>query len=99
MSEGTKTCCDCHQEKPLDGFNRQRRNKDGHRSMCRPCDNARTRAYHTWYEREHGETYGDAWLRGYQETRGVSYWSEEHHRNRQRRYYAEKRTAEPSATE
>ena len=42
MPEGMKTCRDCHQVKPLDSFNRQRRNKDGHRSMCRRCDNART---------------------------------------------------------
>lgn len=99
MSDGMKTCSGCHETKPLDGFNRNRTKRDGRMSICRPCDNARTRSYHAWYEREHGESYVDAWLRGYQETRGVSYWSEEHHRNRQRRYYTEKRAAESSATE
>jgi len=91
--EQTKTCRDCHEVKPLDGFNRQRRSPDGRMPYCRPCDNARTRAYHRWYERKHGETYTHAWLANYKETRGVSYWSEDHHRKRQRRYAAEKRAA------
>lgn len=94
-----KTCSDCHETKPLDGFNRNRCKPDGHMSICRPCDNARSKRYQKWYRREHGETYGDMWLRGYEETRGVSYWSEEHHRNRQRRYAAEKRATESSATD
>lgn len=42
---GMKTCTQCGEEKPMDGFHRERRRKDGRRSECRACISDRTREY------------------------------------------------------
>lgn len=35
----TKLCTECGQDKPLESFRRQSKNKDGLKYMCRDCDN------------------------------------------------------------
>lgn len=42
MSEIEKSCCTCHQPKPLREFNRLTRSKDGRQPSCRECN----RQYH-----------------------------------------------------
>ncbi len=43
MVGGSKRCPKCQTEKPLEGFNRSRRSRDGHQSWCKLCSNRRSR--------------------------------------------------------
>lgn len=45
-SDGTRTCLDCGETKPLDSFPRDRSATKGRRSNCRPCHTARVKS---WY--------------------------------------------------
>lgn len=38
-----KVCTRCGEEKPLDGFPRNKRNRDGHHGWCKPCHAAKER--------------------------------------------------------
>lgn len=40
-----KKCSKCKKEQPLESFNRDAANKDGHRTYCRSCQTAYTRVY------------------------------------------------------
>ena len=40
-----KTCTKCNEEKPLEGFSKFARAKDGLMSQCKACDAARNKAY------------------------------------------------------
>lgn len=40
-----KVCSKCHEAKPLDGFTRDQRKRDGLQVQCKACDNARRRRY------------------------------------------------------
>ena len=43
----SKECRTCHITKPLDGFNKNCRSKDGHRSQCRECNSIGNKKYRT----------------------------------------------------
>ena len=38
-----KRCCDCDQEKPLEEFRKNSRNRDGKHFYCKPCHSLRSR--------------------------------------------------------
>jgi hypothetical protein len=46
-----RECRACHEVKPLAAFALSKRHRDGHVSICLPCDRARLAAY---YRRQHG---------------------------------------------
>lgn len=60
VEEPTKRCRDCRGRYPLHQFNRQRLNRDGHMSMCRPCDNARSLTWRIQHPGYHA-AYSAAW--------------------------------------
>ena len=39
-----KTCKRCGETKPLEGFYKDKKNKDGHRGICKTCDKAQVYA-------------------------------------------------------
>jgi hypothetical protein len=51
--EGTKRCPDCGMVKSLDEFPRNRADRTGYATYCKPCHNARTRAN---IQKNHGNT-------------------------------------------
>ena len=71
-----KTCPTCEQDKPLDGFHKNRNSKDGHAHICKPCAIKKTRLHYSlrdrderlevkraWQNknREHVNLYNDSW--------------------------------------
>lgn len=46
----SKICCNCHEQKALTAFNRDRRRPDGRRSECRACYAKRRKIYDQKYE-------------------------------------------------
>lgn len=46
MSSITKVCCQCKQEKPLDGFHRHKSRKDGHHAKCKACLKTKQQEYY-----------------------------------------------------
>lgn len=43
--ESEKRCPNCGEVKPLDGFNRNAGQPDGRQALCRPCHQAKTKAW------------------------------------------------------
>jgi formylmethanofuran dehydrogenase subunit E len=47
-----KQCPKCREELPLDSFAIDRRKKSGHKSICKPCDRAKSRRYYLEHREE-----------------------------------------------
>ena len=52
-----KVCRACGALKPLSDFNKDKTKKSGYRSLCRECDNAKSR---TWHEQNHARAAASA---------------------------------------
>lgn len=61
IEEPSKYCPECQARKVLSEFNRDRTSLDGGFRMCRPCSNAWSSSYNTWFLREHGTDPKSAW--------------------------------------
>lgn len=75
-----KECSRCHQLKPLDNFPRSHSNrvsKDGHRAMCKSCDNASRRTPHRrqWEKDRYNRLREDPKFRAKQAERAHAFYS------------------------
>lgn len=52
----TKTCNNCHSEKPLSEFNSKKNSKDGLQPWCRECNKQRSRQYYADNRESHKKT-------------------------------------------
>ena len=81
-----KRCPRCGETKSVDGFNRNRSNRDGLSSQCKECHRAVSRAYDEVH-REERRTYHRAYLEAHREERlAYSLAYNEAHREERRAY-------------
>lgn len=52
-----KTCRVCGEEKPLSEYTKSKGNRDGHVTICKPCDRAKAAAYRESHPTQWGEWY------------------------------------------
>lgn len=88
-----KTCRPCGETKPLDGFNRHRRSRDGRASHCRDCQRQRKVQYRSQqHVRERERRYTEQW-RAENPDYCREYLTRPEVRERRREYHAQYRAA------
>ena len=72
----TQTCTHCHAEKPLDGFYRNAKKRNGRSSWCKECSHAavRTRDWHG----ENRDKVNTNWMRSWDKAKGLIALIKEH---------------------
>lgn len=88
----TKVCTRCNQSLPLDAFVKDKNKRDGHASLCKPCNSARLLEFRN-RNPEHMREYGKRWYRKNLEKR------REHGRNARRAIAAANRANPPAIPE
>ena len=74
-----KQCSKCQQIKPLSEFHRNERSRDGHKSRCKPCNNADSAVWKQQNQERASKRYAEWAAKNRDKTRAASKrWNERH---------------------